>query len=221
MARLDFLSEYHNRTKRDYVQRVLEHDKAECTRMARQWGYEYWDGPRQYGYGGYHYDGRWLKLAQNLAKHYGLKAGDRVLDVGCGKGFLMYELTQAVPGIEVVGIDISPYALAHAKEEVKEQIILGHAKKLPFEDDSFDLVFSNTTLHNLQLPELDQSIREIERVGKGGNKLICVESYRNDQEKVNLLYWQLTCETFFSPDEWVWLYNQCGYQGDWDFIFFE
>ncbi|ABK43574.1 Methyltransferase type 11 [Magnetococcus marinus MC-1] len=221
MARLDFLSEYHNRTQRNYLQRVMEHDKAECTRVARQWGYEYWDGPRQFGYGGYHYDGRWLKLAQRLASHYGLKAGDRVLDVGCGKGFLLYELTQAVPGIEVVGLDISSYAKQHAKAEVQQAIMLGHAKALPFADNSFDLVFSNTTLHNLPLPELDQAIREIERVGKGAAKFICVESYRNDREKVNLLYWQLTCESFFTPEAWAWLYQQCGYQGDWDFIFFE
>nr|CRH04880.1 Putative S-adenosyl-L-methionine (SAM)-dependent methyltransferase [Candidatus Magnetococcus massalia] len=219
MARLDFISEFHNRTQRNYLERVTSHDKAECTRVARQWGADYWDGPRQYGYGGYHYDGRWLPLAQKLAKQYSLTAESRVLDVGCGKGFLMYELTQAVPGIEVAGLDISPYAKEHAKEEVKEKITLGHARALPFADDQFDLVFSNTTLHNLQLPELDAAIREMERVAK--QKFICVESYRNDAEKVNLLYWQLTCESFFSPEEWEWLYGRCGYTGDWDFIFFE
>ncbi|MBF0454446.1 MAG: methyltransferase domain-containing protein [Magnetococcales bacterium] len=220
MKRVDFISELHTRTQRDYVQRVVEHDKAECATKAKQWGFDYWDGERQYGYGGYRYDGRWLSVAQKMARHYGLKAGDKILDVGCGKAFLLYEFTQAVPGCEVAGLDISSYAIQNAKEEVRPFLIEGNATELPFEDNSFDFVYSITTLHNLRCYDLEKAIREIERVGRG-HKLIVPEAYRNEKEKANLLYWQLTCEAFCTPEEWQWWSRHCGYSGDWDFIFFE
>ena len=220
MSRVDFISELHTRTKRNYIQRVVEHDKGACAAVARQWGFDYWDGDRQYGFGGYHYDGRWRVVAEKMARHYGLKAGDRILDVGCGKGFLLYEFTQVVPGIQVAGIDISTYGIAHAKEEVRPFLQECNAVELPFDNGSFDLVYSITTLHNLYCYELDKAIREMQRVGRE-KRMICVESYRNETEKANLLYWQLTCESFYTPQEWQWWYDRCGYVGDADYIFFE
>jgi protein-L-isoaspartate(D-aspartate) O-methyltransferase len=220
MALVEFVGHLHNRTKRDYRQRVFDHDKADCAVVAKQWGYDYWDGDRQYGYGGYRYDGRWRPIADAMAKHYGLKPGQRVLDVGCGKAHLLYELTQAVPGLKVAGLDISQYGLDHAKEEVRPFLRHGEADALPFPDKSFDFVLSLATLHNLPIYKLFPAIKEIERVGKGPAKYIMVESWRNDRERVNMLYWQLTCESFFDTKGWEWLYQQCGYQGDWEYIFF-
>jgi SAM-dependent methyltransferase len=220
MQEVDFLAKYQKATKRDYVGRVVEHDKAECATVAKKWGEEYWDGPRQYGYGGYKYDGRWLPFAQDIAKHYGLKPDDRVLDVGCGKAFLLYELTRAVPGIEVRGLDISEYGIAHAKEEVRPFLDVGNCVKLPYDSDSFDFVFTINTFHNLKVDQLKSAVQEVERVGKD-KKWICVESYRNEREKANLLYWQLTCMSFYTPEEWIWLYREWGYTGDYGFIFFE
>jgi SAM-dependent methyltransferase len=218
--RIDFTQTLHSSTKRDYVARVVEYDKAECAEVASRYGQEYWDGPRQYGYGGYKYDGRWRPIAQRMADHYGLKAGMRVLDVGCGKGFLLYELTQVVPGLEVCGLDISTYAIENAKPEVKPFLQAGHAQSLPFPDASFDLVISINTLHNLYCYELDSALREMQRVTKKHAYLV-VESYRNEVEKANLLYWQLTCETFCTPAEWEWWFKQTGYAGDHSFIYFE
>lgn len=220
MARLDFNQALHNATRRNYVDRVVSNDKAECATVAKQFGADYWDGDRCYGYGGYRYDGRWRPIAERMAAHYGLKAGDSVLDVGCGKGYLLYELTQVVPGIEVAGLDISQYALADAKVEVAPFLHAGSAIALPFADKSFDFVVSLGTLHNLRLRELQIAFAEIERVGRRG-KYIMVESYRNEREKMNLLYWQLTCESFHDPDSWEWLAAQAGYSGDTGFIYFE
>lgn len=220
MAAVEFVTPLHTRTRRDYLARVTSDDKAASATVARQWGRDYWDGDRRYGYGGYRYDGRWLPVAQAMAAHYGLKPGDRILDVGCGKGFLLHEFTRAVPGVEVAGLDISGYAIANAKEEVRPFLREGHARSLPFDRGSFDLVISLTTLHNLRLPDLVSAVQEIQRVGRN-SRYIMVESYRTEAEKVNLLYWQLTCESFFAPEEWQWVYDHAGYTGDTEYIYFE
>ncbi len=219
MAYVDFLSPLHKATKRDYLGRVNEYPKAEAIKKAKLYGFDYWDGDRKFGYGGYRYDGRWRQVADALAQHYGLKSGDRVLDIGCGKAFLLYELTQAVPGLEVVGIDISQYAIDNAKEEVRPFLQVCDAVSLPFADKSFDLVISLNTLHNLYCQDLDKALREMERVGK--QKYLVVESYRSEEEKVNLMYWVLTGECFFAPAEWDWWFKLTGYSGDHSFIYFE
>jgi ubiquinone/menaquinone biosynthesis C-methylase UbiE len=218
---VDFVSALHRRTSRDYVGRVTEHDKAECATIAKRWGAEYWDGARQYGYGGYRYDARWRPVAERLVEHYRLAAGQRVLDVGCGKAHLLYELAQLVPGLEVVGIDISEYGLLHAKQELKGALVRGSAAALPFEQASFDCVISLATLHNLPIDLLFAALSEIRRVARSDRNWVMVESYRNEREKANLLYWQLTCEAFFTPQEWQWIFDRSGYVGDRGFIYFE
>jgi protein-L-isoaspartate(D-aspartate) O-methyltransferase len=222
MAYVDFIMPLHTSTKRDYLARVNdpEYPKAKAADLALKWDVEYWDGDRRSGYGGMKYDGRWRKVADLMVAHYGLKPGDKVLDVGCGKGFLLHDLTQAVPGLEVTGLDISRYALDRAMPEVKDRLVEGHASRLPFADESFDFVFSINTLHVLPCFELDAALREMMRVGRK-HRYLCVESWRNESEKANLLYWQLTCRAFFAPDEWEWWFKQTGYTGDHSFIYFE
>ncbi len=220
MEYIDFLTPLHSKTKRDYLARVNEYPKAEAIKKAKEYGYDYWDGDRRFGYGGYRYDGRWRVVAEQMAAHYGLTKESRVLDIGCGKAFLLYEITQVVPGITVAGIDISSYAIENAKEEVRSSLRVADAVDLPFDDDSFDFVFSINTLHNLYCHDLDRALREMERVGKK-DKYLVVESYRTEEEKVNLMYWVLTGECFFSPEEWKWWFEHCGYTGDYSFIYFE
>jgi protein-L-isoaspartate(D-aspartate) O-methyltransferase len=220
MALVDFVSLVHASTKRDYLGRVTGFPKAEAATRARQWGYDYWDGDRRLGYGGMRYDGRWQKVARAMVDYYRLKPGHKLLDVGCGKGFLLYDFTQVLPGLEVHGVDVSAYALEHAKPEIKGHLQLATASKLPYEENEFDLVVSINTLHNLYCYELFDALKEIERVGRN-HKYICVESYRNEEEKVNLLYWQLTCEAFNTPVEWEWWFKKTGYVGDHSFIYFE
>jgi len=220
MPYVDFATKIHKSTKRDYVRRVVEHDKAECAEIATEFGQDYWDGERRFGYGGYHYDGRWRPVAELMAQHYKLRSDAHILDIGCGKGFLLYEFTQVLPEAQVFGVDISEYAIKNAKEEVKTFLRVGNANQLPFEDHSFDFVVSINTLHNLYIYDLWQALKEIERVAKT-SKHITIEAYRSEREKVNLLYWQLTCHTFHTPQEWEWIFRQTGYTGDYGCIFFE
>lgn len=220
MGYVNFIEKLHTSTKRDYVKRVTENDKASCAEVAKQFGMDYWDGDRKFGYGGYKYDGRWKVVADDISAFYKLRPGMRILDVGCGKGFLLYEFTRSVPGIEVSGIDISKYAIENSKEEIRPFLRTGLAQELSYEDNSFDFVISITTLHNLHIYDLKKAVQHIQRVSKG-NSYIVVESYRNEVEKANLLYWQLTCECFYTPAEWEWLFNEWGYTGDYGFIYFE
>ncbi len=220
---IDFMSVLHKSTQRDYLARVNDPDypKAKAAELSKSWGFDYWDGDRRICYGGYRYmEGRWEKVARALVEHYGIKPGDKILDVGCGKGFLLYDFTKVVPGVEIYGIDVSSYAISNSKEEIRDHLQVGSATSLPYPDNYFDLVFSINTFHNLHNYELDLALREFERVGKQ-NKYICVESYRNEIEKANLLYWQVTCEAFCTPQEWLWWFELTGYTGDYSFIYFE
>src|SRR6476660_877185 len=116
MAYREFVSLVHKSTKRDYMARVTEIDKAEAAEKAIQFDRDYWDGSRLTGYGGYKYDGRWRKVADAMVAAYHLKPGMRVLDVGSGKGFLLHDFTESCPGIEVAGIDVSSYGVEHTPD---------------------------------------------------------------------------------------------------------
>ena len=195
-------------------------NKIECMSKAKEYGFDYWDGDRRYGYGGYKYDGRWSVVAQKLIEQYRLQDGCAILDAGCGKAFLLHELKRLLPNAQVVGFDASQYALEHAKEEIKEHLFYHRAEEpFPFGNGEFDLVISLTTLHNLPIFGLKSALGEMSRVGKHG--YLVVEAYRNDAELFNLECWALTCESFFRPEEWIWLYREFGYSGDYEFIYFE
>lgn len=222
MAYVDFMTQLHTKTARTYMDRLVEDDKPSISEISKKYGFDYWDGERKYGYGGYHYDGRWKVVAEAMVERYGLKPGDRVLDIGCGKAYLLYELTQLVPGLIPAGIDISDYGIEHAKPEMKPYLQVGTAQNLPYQNETFDFVYSIITFHNLKVYDLFAALQHLERVKKkDGNAYICVESFRNERERVNMFAWQLTCESFYSTDEWEWIYNKCGYKGDHSFIFFE
>jgi SAM-dependent methyltransferase len=181
--------------------------------VAREFGREYFDGDRSQGYGGYHYDGRWVAVASRMRDFYGLRAGDRVLDDGCAKGFLLHDLKQVVPGIEVVGVDISPYAIAHAMPDVRPYLVVAAATKLPFPDRSFDAVIAINTIHNLERDDCREALREIERVSRRF-KYIQVDSWLNPEQKRKFERWQLTALTYFEPAGWRQLFEEAGYTGD-------
>ena len=217
---LNLVTSLHTATKRDYLGRMND-SKVEAMMIAKQYGADYWDGDRKYGYGGYKYmPGRWATVAQKLIDLYGLKAGSKVLDVGCGKGFLLYEMQLIEPGLEIHGFDISQYGLDHSHPDLDANLFIHRAQeRYPYEDNFFDLVISLGTLHNLHIFELEVAVAEIERVGKQG--YIMLESFRNELEMFNLECWALTAESLMDVDEWKWLYNRFGFTGDYEFIFFE
>ena len=216
----NFVTPLHQATKRDFLARMVD-DKVHCMKVAKEYGPDYWDGDRRYGYGGYRYmHGRWKQVAEALIKQYALTDTSSVLDVGCGKAFLLYEMKLLLPGLRIAGFDISRYGIDNAQEAIKDALFIHKAEdKYPYRDQEFDLVISLGCLHNLRLFELESALKEIERVGKQG--YVMLESYRNEQELFNLQCWALTCESFFNEEEWVWLYKHFGYSGDYEFIYFK
>lgn len=209
----------HKKTARKYLDRMVD-DKVHCMVKAKEYEFDYWDGNRRYGYGGYKYDGRWKVVAEAMIRKYNLPANANILDVGCGKAHLLYEFKKLLPQAEVRGFDISKHGLADAPEEIRGSLFQARAQEpFLFKDKYFDLVISLGCFHNFKIFELETAVKEVERVGK--NKYIMVESYRNEQELFNLQCWALTAEAFFDVKEWVWIYEHFGYTGDYEFIFFE
>jgi len=210
---VNLISEIHKSTPRDYLGRMSK-DKPDCMEKAREFGFDFWDGERKYGYGGYKDDGRWVLVAERIVNRYKLNSTTSVLDIGCGKGYLANEIRK-ITNSYVSGYDISAYALMQNPLKNKSRFVAGKDCL----NESFDLIISLNTLHNLILPELKQAIRQIVLHSK--NSYIVVESYRNTKELHNLQCWALTCEQFLRPEEWEFLFNEWGYTGDHEFIFFE
>lgn len=185
----------------------------EVIAKSREYGFDYFDGSRDYGYGGFRYDGRWVPIAEDIVKHFGLKAGDRVLDVGCAKGFLVKDLMKVCPGLEVFGLDISEYALMHCEPEVIGRLHLGSADHLPFPDRSFDAVLAINTIHNLERPDVKRALQEIERLAPGKG-FVQVDSYRTPEQKEIFESWVLTAKYHDYPAQWIELFKEAGYTGD-------
>lgn len=217
---VELVTPLHKKTTRDYLARMRD-DKVHCMEVARQYGKDYWDGDRRYGYGGYRYiPGHWKPVAEQMIARYGLTEASSVLDVGCGKAHLLHEIKRLLPGATVRGCDASVYGLADAPEDIQPYLSYGKAQEsYPFDDHEFDLVLAMGSLHNLKNWERDIALKEIERVGK--QKYLWVESYRNAQEQFNLQCWALTCWAFLTDEEWVYEFKRSGYTGDYECIYFE
>ena len=196
------------------LQKRAEAQTAANIALAREYGETYFDGARELGYGGYRYDGRWLPVAEDIVRHFGLRSGHRVLDVGCAKGFLVKDLLTVCPGLQAFGLDISSYGLGHAERDAVGRLVLGSAERLPFRDGGFDAVISINTIHNLERADAVRAVREIERLAPGRG-FIQVDSYRTPEQREVFLSWVLTAKFHDYPDGWTALFGEAGYTGDW------
>lgn len=212
MREIDLLKNY-PKTKRDLNQASIQRtDKVRL--VARKFDKDFFDGDRKYGYGGYNYNPRfWTNVVKDFADYYKLRDGSKILDIGCGKGFMIYDFLKYNNKYIVKGIDISDYAIENSMPEVKEKLEVGNAKKLNFEDSFFDLVISINTIHNLEKDECAKSLREIERVSKK-NKFIIVDAFKDEEEKKRMFAWNLTAKTIMHVDEWKLFFKENGYTGD-------
>lgn len=209
---IDLLKNY-PKTKRDLQQRADSKTEADRA-IARQFGKDFFDGDRNHGYGGFSYMSRfWQPVIPTFQEHFGLNENSRILDVGCAKGFMLFDMRELIPNIFVRGIDISAYAIENAKDEVKEFVSVADARDLHFEDNSFDVVISINTIHNLEKNECVKALQEIERVSRG-KSFITVDAYRNEEEKEAMYAWNLTAKTIMSVDEWIAFFDEVGYTGD-------
>jgi len=194
--------------------------KEESRRLALKFDQEYFDGPREHGYGGYYYDGRWVAVARRAIEHWRLKPGDWVLDIGCAKGFFVKDLRDSLPGLNVIGIDISDYALKNAHSDAKPFLLRASCDALPFADNSFAAVFAINTIHNLPLDGCRRALCEIERVGPGRG-FVQVDAYRTELERAVFLEWMLTAKTFDTPEGWLQTFKAAGYTGDYSWTILE
>tara|TARA_B100001059_G_C17794165_1_gene562011 strand:- start:949 stop:1611 length:663 start_codon:yes stop_codon:yes gene_type:complete len=215
----NFIQKLHNSSRRKYLERMVS-KKVKCMGIAKKYSKDYWDGDRKYGYGGYKFiEGRWRSVALNLIKTYKLKNSSKILDAGCGKGYLLYELRRLLPDLKISGFDISKYAIRNSHPKIKRHLYSHKAqKKFLYKNKEFDLVISLGVIHNLNIKDVFFTLKEIQRVGK--KSYVMTESYNNDQELFNLQCWALTCESFFSPKEWEWIFKNSGFKGDYEFIYF-
>ena len=182
--------------------------------VARQFGEEFFDGDRLYGYGGYGYHPRfWTDTVRRFRDHYGLAEDAAILDVGCAKGFMLNDFQILMPDAKLAGIDVSEYAIENAIDDMKPLIQTGDAKELPYADNSFDLVICINTIHNLPIEECKQALREIERVSRS-HSFLTVDAWRNDAQMAAMQAWNLTALTYMHVDDWKKVFEDCGYTGD-------
>ena len=209
---IDILANY-PKAKRDLSAR-LESKSEESRKIGRKFGFDYFDGDRNHGYGGFSYNPKfWQPVIPTIVENYKIGSSSTVLDVGCAKGFFLYDLKLAFPDINITGVDLSEYAIANSIPEIKPYLQVGNATKLPFENNYFDFVISINTIHNLNREDCAVALQEIERVTKG-NSFITVDAYRNDEEKARMEAWNLTALTMMSVDEWKQFFLEVGYTGD-------
>ena len=218
--KLNIFTPIHKSTKRNCLKRMMD-NKVYFMKLAKKYSKDYWDGSRKSGYGGYKYiENYWIPVAKKLIKQYNLNNESKILDIGCGKGFLLYEIKKILPQIRISGFDISKYAINKSHKKIKKYLKVGDARKnFKYKNKSFELAISLGCIHNLEIFDVKNFLKEISRVSK--EQYLMTESYRNEKELFNLQCWALTCESFFSKTEWIWIFDLFKYDGDYEFIYFK
>ena len=215
---IKLITSNHKKTKRNYLQRMID-GKSDAMQVSTKYSFDYWDGKRKYGYGGYKYDGRWKIIAKKIIRRYRLTSNSKILDIGCGKGFLVYELSRLLKSKNVYGVDISSYAIKNSPNEIKNNLKkIDARKKMSFKKNEFDLAISINLIHNFNIEEIFSFIKNIKSISK--KTYVSTESYRNNIELYNLQCWALTADSFFSHKEWEWILKANNYYRDYELIYF-
>ena len=220
MKEVSFFLNTHNSSKREYA-KYMNSEKPECMTKAKLYDQDFFDGDRKYGYGGYKYiPGRWDNVIEQIIKYYSLDKNSKLIDAGAGKGFFLSDLKLKIEAEDLYGFDISTYAVNNCPDNIKDNFFAHDIRnKFQYTDNFFDLLTCFGVIHNLKIFEIETTLKELSRISK--KQYLWVESYRNDRELFNLQCWAKTCESFFAPDEWIWLFKKFGYEGEYEFIYFE
>ena len=215
MKKINFLKSIAQ--KKRQVKTRKKFKSKDVIQIARKFGKEYFDGSRMFGYGGYYYDGRWKKVVNDFINYYKLKPGDKVLDIGCAKGYLVKEFLDKK--IDAYGLDISQYAIDNCHPKVRGRLYLGNASKLPFSNKSFKLVVSINTKHNLPKKKCALAIKEMIRTSSK-NTYLQVDAYNNLKEKNFFLDWVLTAKYHNYCNNWEDFLRENKYSGEyyWTFV---
>tara|TARA_B110000027_G_C16113777_1_gene299124 strand:+ start:2149 stop:2796 length:648 start_codon:yes stop_codon:yes gene_type:complete len=215
MKKINFLKSIVKKKRQVKLRKKLK--SKHVIQIARKFGKDYFDGSRKYGYGGYHYDGRWKKVVYDLINYYKLKPGDKVLDIGCAKGYLVKDFLDKK--IDAYGLDISQYAIDKCHPKVRGRLYLGNASKLPFSNKSFKLVISINTIHNLEKKNCSIAIKEMIRTSSE-HTYLQVDAYNNLEEKKIFLDWVLTAKYHNYCKKWEEFLRENKYTGEyyWTFV---
>ena len=182
-------------------------------------GKSLYDGKRSEGYGGFYYDGRWLKILPKIIKKYGLTNKSQVLEIGSKKGFLLYDLKKILPKIKCFGVEDHIYPIKKSPSSVKKFIKLAKYNKLPFKTNSINFVISNAAIYSYNFGDLIEIFKEINRVLKKNSKaLVSVAAYENHKELEKFKNWSTLSTVVLSKKEWLRFFKLVGYKGDYFFI---
>ncbi len=216
MTNVNLMSRYPKPSRSNLLKERSEVSSKE-RELAYEFDYEYFDGPRRLGLGGYKYiPGYWEKVVEDFIDFYQLDQDSSILDVGCGKGFMLFDFSQKIPEIRIKGLEISSYCKKNALPIIYPHIDLGCCSSLPYESNTFDLAISIASIHNLDINGVKRSLKELIRVSK--KSFIKVNGYRTDEEKNKLEQWNLVAKTILHIDEWEKVFEEVGYDREWEFF---
>jgi len=214
MREFDALAGYPEPNARRLVNKYLRTIKQRI--VATERGYDFFDGDRCYGYGGYRYDGRWIPIVENMCCTYELDSSSKVLQIGSEKGFLLHDFLIVRPGIQVTGVEASSYARKNTMKEVQSFVVDAPYVDLPFAEGTFDFVLALGPIYTLNLEDAIRCLKEIQRVGRG-KSFVTLGSYMYEEDYWLFRHWTLLGTTILQPDEWKAVLEHVGYTGDYKF----
>ena len=177
-----------------------------------RFGYDYFDNAEVgIGYGGYHYDGRYRDSVAEIIEHYGLRAGDSVLELGCAKGCVLVEFYKQ--GLDVCGIDISEYAISHSVETVRPYLQVGSSDALALADNSVDFVYSKEMIPHLSEQQVRKALREMSRVCNSNKIFLEIQVAESQAAQDLIMRWDPTHQTVRSKNWWRSLLAEEEFQG--------